>query len=283
MPRADRFSEPAKITSSDFRLRSARPCSPSDHRRASARLLLPDPFGPTTALIPGPNSTTVRSANDLKPWSRRASSRAGALIDAARSSACPARGLAPEDLDRTLRGGGLGDASRWSLAGPEGPPVDDDLDLEQLLVIGAGRVDDVILRAGAGPPLGELLETALRALQGCDRRIHRDLPSGEIGEPAARRIEPQLEVQGAGKGLEGGGEDRRPAPATSLRLPLPEIEQLAQVDPVSEPRETDRRDDRGASGAQDPLIVRWMGGKERVGDRKIDDRVAEELEPLVVA
>ena len=41
------------MTSSDLRRRSARPCSPSAHRNASARLLLPDPFGPTTALMPG--------------------------------------------------------------------------------------------------------------------------------------------------------------------------------------------------------------------------------------
>ena len=61
-----------------LRERSARPCSPSAQRRASARLLLPDPFGPTTALMPGPNSTFVRSAKDLKPWSRSASRRGSA-------------------------------------------------------------------------------------------------------------------------------------------------------------------------------------------------------------
>ena len=54
MPSADRRSEPAQMTSSALRDRSARPCSPSAQRRASARLLLPDPFGPTTALMPGP-------------------------------------------------------------------------------------------------------------------------------------------------------------------------------------------------------------------------------------
>ena len=59
------------------RLRSARPCSPSAQRSASARLLLPEPLGPTTALIPPPNSTSVRSANDLKPWRRSARRRGG--------------------------------------------------------------------------------------------------------------------------------------------------------------------------------------------------------------
>ena len=75
IPCAARFSEPAQMTSSALRERSARPCSPSAQRNASARLLLPEPFGPTTALIPGPNSTFVRSANDLNPCRRRARRR----------------------------------------------------------------------------------------------------------------------------------------------------------------------------------------------------------------
>ena len=86
MPWAARLSEPAQMTSSDLRERSALPCSPSAQRSASARLLLPDPFGPTTALMPPPNSTLVRSANDLKPCSRRARRRAAA-------GPCPFRSL----------------------------------------------------------------------------------------------------------------------------------------------------------------------------------------------
>ncbi len=30
---------------------------------------LPDPFGPTITLTPGPNSSFVRSGNDLNPFS----------------------------------------------------------------------------------------------------------------------------------------------------------------------------------------------------------------------
>src|SRR5689334_4442704 len=171
MPWAARRSEPAQITSSDFRIRSDRPCSPSDHRSASARLLLPDPLGPTTALIPGPNSTTVRSAKDLKPWRRRARRRAGALTAkppfaavATSSARRLARGLVAKHLDGALGGRRLGDAPRRPLPDPERTAVDHDLDLEQLLVIGTGRIDDVVLGPRAGLPLGELLETALRAL-----------------------------------------------------------------------------------------------------------------------
>ena len=76
MPVACRRAEPAKMTSSDLRVRSERPCSPSAQRSASARLLLPLPLGPTMALMPGPNSNRVASAKDLKP-TRRSSRRRG--------------------------------------------------------------------------------------------------------------------------------------------------------------------------------------------------------------
>src|SRR4051794_7699517 len=192
MPSAERFSEPAKITSSDLRLRSARPCSPSDQRRASARLLLPEPFGPTTALIPGPNSTTVRSANDLNPCRRRARSRAGALTTGSRSAhgrgwivarrggggprlvRSIARLLGSERLDGPLRSGRLGDPPRRADADAERTTVDDHLDLELLLVIRPGGIDDPVLGARPGPPLGELLEPALRALQAREGRVLRD-------------------------------------------------------------------------------------------------------------
>src|SRR4030088_745285 len=42
-------------------------CSPSAQRTASVMFDLPDPFGPTITLTPAPNSSRVRSGNDLKP------------------------------------------------------------------------------------------------------------------------------------------------------------------------------------------------------------------------
>jgi hypothetical protein len=35
---------------------------------ASTTLLLPEPFGPTTAVIPGSNRSVVADAKDLKPF-----------------------------------------------------------------------------------------------------------------------------------------------------------------------------------------------------------------------
>src|SRR5919106_3018306 len=56
------------MTSSIFPPRTVRgPWAPSTHATASTRFDLPDPLGPTTTVTPGSNSSTVLSANDLKP------------------------------------------------------------------------------------------------------------------------------------------------------------------------------------------------------------------------
>src|ERR671931_16214 len=49
--------------------RSFARASPSTHLKASTMLLFPEPFGPTTAVTPPSNPTTVRWANVLKPCS----------------------------------------------------------------------------------------------------------------------------------------------------------------------------------------------------------------------
>ncbi len=72
-PSAARFGVPAKITSSIRAPRSVRgPCAPSTHATASTRFDFPEPFGPTTTVTPGSNSSVVLSANDLKPRRVRA-------------------------------------------------------------------------------------------------------------------------------------------------------------------------------------------------------------------
>ena len=59
---------PEKITSSiRLPLSEMGLCSPSTHIRASATLLLPEPFGPTMIVTPGSNSKMVFRAKDLKP------------------------------------------------------------------------------------------------------------------------------------------------------------------------------------------------------------------------
>src|SRR6185437_12873601 len=71
IPTGFRDFVPAKITSSMRAPRKLRAdCSPSPQLIASLRFDLPHPLGPTTAAIPPPlNRSSVRSQNDLKPWS----------------------------------------------------------------------------------------------------------------------------------------------------------------------------------------------------------------------
>ncbi len=69
-PSAVRLSVPAKMTSSIFCDRTAEGAwAPSTQPMASTTLDLPDPLGPTTTVTPGCISSSVDSANDLKPLS----------------------------------------------------------------------------------------------------------------------------------------------------------------------------------------------------------------------
>src|SRR5689334_25413134 len=59
---------PAKTTSSILPPRSdLAPCSPMTQDRASTMLDLPEPFGPTTQVMPGSRRSVVAEAKDLKP------------------------------------------------------------------------------------------------------------------------------------------------------------------------------------------------------------------------
>src|SRR4051794_10426961 len=69
--REGRLPEPAKITSSISppRIRLAE-LSPITQRKASTRLDLPQPLGPTMPVSPGSIASSVGSTNDLNPASR---------------------------------------------------------------------------------------------------------------------------------------------------------------------------------------------------------------------
>ena len=76
MPSLPFLSEPENMTSSDFFPRRVfMLCSPKAQRTASATFDLPEPFGPTIAVIPRfvepimPGKTsTFLLAKDLNPW-----------------------------------------------------------------------------------------------------------------------------------------------------------------------------------------------------------------------
>jgi len=69
-PSGGRPAVPAKMTSDMLPPRSVlAPCSPITQARASTTFDLPEPFGPTTHVIPGSNSRVVAEAKDLNPLS----------------------------------------------------------------------------------------------------------------------------------------------------------------------------------------------------------------------
>ena len=69
-PKGLRSPAPAKITSCILPPRRFfAPCSPITQASASTTLDLPEPFGPTTAQMPGSNFIVVAEAKDLKPFS----------------------------------------------------------------------------------------------------------------------------------------------------------------------------------------------------------------------
>src|SRR6201991_822812 len=71
-PSGARDEVPAKMTSSIFPPRRVfAPCSPITQASASTTLDLPDPLGPTTAVMPGSKRRVVGEAKDLKPFSVR--------------------------------------------------------------------------------------------------------------------------------------------------------------------------------------------------------------------
>src|SRR4051812_7112458 len=110
-PSAGLPGEPAKMTSSIFPPRSAlAPCSPRTHAMASTTLLLPDPFGPTTHVMPVSRLRVVVPAKDLKPRSVRLFRCIGGKLTraAAKTTNAPPKGGAFR-FDVHADGGGSGE------------------------------------------------------------------------------------------------------------------------------------------------------------------------------
>src|SRR5919199_6091117 len=71
-PSGGRPAVPAKMTSSILPPRRLlAPCSPITQLRASTTFDFPEPFGPTTQVMPGSSRSVVADAKDLKPRSVR--------------------------------------------------------------------------------------------------------------------------------------------------------------------------------------------------------------------
>src|SRR4051794_8561181 len=101
---------PAKMTSSILPPRNAfAPCSPKTQAMASTTLDLPEPFGPTTQVMPGSSRNVVVDAKDLKPFAVKVlrctalRSRSGRRDGAGGGSSSQATARRPPDPAATRR------------------------------------------------------------------------------------------------------------------------------------------------------------------------------------
>ena len=92
---------------------------------------------------------------------------------------------------------------------------------------------------------------------------------------------PAVDVHGPEDGLEGVGEDRRLLPAAGGVLAPPEQEERAEVELLGHVGEGQRVDDALADAGQRALREVGEPAEGEVGDDPAEDRVTEELEPLV--
>src|SRR4029077_839455 len=115
-PSGGREVVPAKTTSSILPpRRDLTPCSPMTQDRASTMLDLPEPFGPTTQVMPGSRRSVVAEANDLKPRSVRLFRYTNPLLSlhapyrpGARQTGNAAEGAVPGDDTVTNGASGVG-------------------------------------------------------------------------------------------------------------------------------------------------------------------------------
>ena len=83
-------------------------------------------------------------------------------------------------------------------------------------MVGPDCIDQAVLGPLSGEALRVLLEPALRALQSAEWTIARQLGRGQGSHEPAGCLVPEIQVQSADKGLEGGGEQGRPLAAAAL-------------------------------------------------------------------
>ena len=263
MPSADRRSDPAKTTSSARRERRARPCSPSAQRRASARLLLPEPFGPMTALIPGTNSTIVRSAKDLNPCRRRAWRRAGRF-----TRSVPGRSPGPRESADPGVGGG--DAPRRERRGcpaarvrarprrrlsrrcaaslrypsPAIRPPTATSTTNCLSWSGPETSASAVVGSFARAALGQLLEATLGALEEPGGASAASSGAASVQSQARAASHPWSRKRAAETASRADASRIGPGATAPLRLALAEPQVVAEVDPAGQPSEAARAHDR---------------------------------------
>src|ERR1035437_4825951 len=187
---------PPKITSCiDCPRTASGLCSPIAHSTASVTFDLPEPFGPTTTLTPGPKSSRVRSGKDLKPFR---------VSDFRRIPDRPSRrSLALQALDGHARCLLLGVLLAATAAAPQRAPVDARDDHVGALVRRALLGGDLVghLRAAARQ---QLLQRRLEVHGMLERAL--DLGSEGLHDGLGRALVAGVQVAGPDHSLDHGGQ-----------------------------------------------------------------------------
>lgn len=168
-----------------------------------------------------------------------------------------------------------------TLASPQHPIVDADLDHEVWVVARSGRRDHVVNRPNAQRGLGKLLKVRFGV---GDRVIAPELL--QVGRQQAsdkrpRRRQSLVEIEGADDGFESLGEKPSSRAPTSLDFAPAEKEQIAQTESTGNPAKGLGADQMGAHRAELAFGCIGILVVEVLGDDQPDDRVAQILQPLV--
>jgi hypothetical protein len=150
-------------------------------------------------------------------------------------------------------------------------------------VVRTADLDEPVVRALPGPPLRELLEPALWVLQECGSDVGLDLGCGEAGQPGPHGSPALVEKDGSRESLEGGGQERRACPPSTLYLAFAEEQVLAEVDAPGQLRQAAGAHDRRAARGQDPLVVVRVAAVQGLRHHEADDCISQEFQALVVA
>jgi hypothetical protein len=148
-------------------------------------------------------------------------------------------------------------------------------------VVGSALLDDRVARRLAEEALRDLLETRLVVAE-ADAQVLEDVAREVALDDGARGLVPRVQVDGAEHRLVHGGEDRDLVAPPAALLSLAEAEEAAESCARAWRASTVRVHERRPDLRQLALARVGEARHEQIGHREAKDRVAEELELLVV-
>ena len=151
----------------------------------------------------------------------------------------------------------------------------------RLVVVGPGAVEHVARHAEIVVG-GDLLQRRLPVEPRAELGGPRDEGVEDGVDDLGRPLDAELDVDGADDGLDGVGEDRRLAPPAGGLLAPAEPDVVAEGEHLRHLGERLGAHDRGAQLGQLALREVGVGAEQGVRHDQPEDRVAQELQALVV-